>query len=568
MQDKNHIYNYSVLPQWQQFPRIEFSLANLVQSLSDQAKESLQCGSGRITSQTKTDLKRIASFNDPLIDSILYRETTPLIDSSSPYFWSIDQLASNPYTSLCSWLQAYNAMLDNKSIVSLSEFSEFHQSTLYLLCVCIPATATHPYFNPSEVYEHLYRAFVRTSKAFLALKESYPPIIQNDDGNGTVDATTVEFTVYDPYLVHKREWHFVDVNVVNAMREVFEKHLQADEDPASENEDPAFEDDLNDLAHTLLTLFEKNAKASYLLPFICTKLFTEYLHSTSYLNSEDSQSTTVNINGFACDELYSYETFKRLLNRHHSKLKDDTSEHPIIAFMQDAVRVLYNYESSRPELSASDLLTQIDANWLALSLYGSRRYFADPQICSHYSGLTLPILLRHLYDCQNNTLLLNTDWLLSLAKVSNLTFKSDNTTNKLRELCLNALEELEDRSDSEDWKSELATLIFTPELWTSATLSDTAPASSTLVKRINECINKVAAFLKKRKEDPKVANTVVRLSGIMYLFNPALEALHHYLNNLATPEEQHILFQDLISVDKLIKGEIESYCDECAELFK
>ena len=111
--------------------------------------------------------------------------------------------------------------------------------------------------------------------------------------------------------------------------------------------------------------------------------------------------------------------------------------------MQDAVSLIYEIgmlEAKEPEHLIMD---QVNTNWLTLCLFGTRRYFSDPNMCLQFCDLTLPILLQDLFEDEehNGQKWLDMNWLYRLAKCQLLEFE-DATWKKLRKAGVFEFEEM------------------------------------------------------------------------------------------------------------------------------
>lgn len=561
MNHNTNTYNYELLPQWQLLSKakdcvsIETQFLELVNSLYQQKIRTLLCGSGNELKPTYDELntlhQQLRNDNDSFWRSPPLDEWLDMADfmkpvhekDLSPLFWKVYLLASKPHESLSSWLHAFN-VADSDADKSLADFYAFHQSTLYLLSTCIPGTERQPYFNPLVIEQHLYHAFVQTSRAYCALKKAYPPIYASYYNNG-LPAAKETLVVYDPYLFEDSDWYFINDadsdDIKNQLFQLFKSHFEKNDLPFNENV-------LTPLVAELTNIVKQNAKACYLFPFICTKLFVKCINLNVNLDKKSSQKCNPNIHDLLCDELYSYEPLPRLSAQHHRKIHADPiffadeKSHPIIAFMQDAVCLAFKYGTFKAQKSKTEVMTQINTNWLALSLYGSGRFFSDPQICFHYCDLTLPILLKQLYSGGDGGLKLYTEWLLSLAGVSNVEFKLNITTTALDDAFIKAIEDIEQQHASDKWKDQLASYAFNSQFWEDSKLVVPSPDALGIAQKINVFMGDVVTILKKKGESPKNLSAIVRIACIRYLFKPIVAALYEYLSMLSRPDEQKCIF--------------------------
>ena len=290
-----------------------------------------------------------------------------------------------------------------------------------------------------------------------------------------------------------------------------------------------------------------NNKVNYLFPFVCAKLFAELLCYKS--NSQCKENSPLRLGkhqiSMIKDELYNYEVVERLIDKHQRKILDDSiflsnqENHPVIVFMQDAVSLIYEIgmlEAKEPEHLIMD---QVNTNWLTLCLFGTRRYFSDPNICLQFCDLTLPILLQDLFEDEehNGQKWLDMNWLYLLAKCQLLEFE-DATWKKLSKA---GVFEFEEMLTSIAWKNQLANYVSNSSIWNESGLTE---QSSEFQKEINDIAQKIsvaADILRERNEAAELAVPVIRNALIFHLVDPILDDLLEFLEILSTPEEQRRL---------------------------
>lgn len=555
-------YDPNIMPHQQGASEIEENLIKKVATLYKQETRVLLCGSRYRVVSAKELQDRKQIFQEKSNPSMLrYREAGgfyPEYDheeniqsfeklkkrlqctEDGSYLWAIDELARNPYKALQSWHQVYENAFKTPSTVSLEEYFSFCESTIYLLCLCVPNASGDPRFNPMQIQQYLCDSLWHTQVAFLNLMDAYPPVSRSSTykkTGGVCVTRKSEFLISDPVLHTEVVWYLPPKILINRMKSLFKKHLKQ----AGIQMD---HDDFESLMKNISDLVMCNNKVNYLFPFVCTKLFAELLCYKS--NSQGKENSPLCLGkhqiSMIKDELYNYEVVERLIDRHQRKILDDSiflsnqENHPVIAFMQDAVSLIYEIgmlEAQEPEHLIMD---QINTNWLTLCLFGTRRYFSDPNICLQFCDLTLPILLQGLFEDKESRgkKRLDKEWLYRLAKCQPLEFE-DATWKNLNKA---GVFEFEEMLTSIAWKNQLANYVFNPSLWNESGLTEQSSEFQKEIDDIAQKISVAADILRERNEAAELAVPAIRNALLFHLVDPILDDLLEFLEILSTPEKQ------------------------------
>lgn len=562
-------YDPNLLPQWQGPSQIEEDFIRLVQRLYEQETNSLLYGSEYkevndelLSKRRQVLLERanplmlryifpdepsfghednIDSFSkmkEDLIDP--FESTKP--EQAVSLSWDIDYLARNPYKALLSWKCTFDKYLESyknsSAVIQPRTHDAFHMSTLYLLCMFIPGTHNDATFNPMQILDPLDSAFAAESKAFWTIPDVYPPIAPGFGGKSTKDISNV--VIYDYTMHGKSVWHAPSDYGKRAGRQlynIFRKHIKI-------NGLEMDEECLDGLIQYIVGLSTQNGKVYYLLPFICAKTFSLLLCG----NISESEIE---------ESLYSYETLDRLFNNHHRKVQSDDiyysdeSKHPVINFMLDIVSLCYKIEMTAPKKLGDEptgdikleynrpeheIMNQINTNWMILYLYGNRRLFNNPCICSYFCGLRLPVFLRMLFDDKEDSedLCLDVSWLFALARMSD---EHGLPAEDLAKLSADFKQELDKMSQSTPrWNEQLSEYIFDPSMWDDNSLKASSTEFKTQIDKINKLIKNAHMFLEQYGEGDDTPSMIVRGICISYLFEPIIDGLEYYLENLASLE--------------------------------
>ena len=555
-------YDPNIMPHQQGASEIEENLIKKVATLYKQETRVLLCGSRYrvVSAKELQDRKQIfQEKSNPFM--LRYREAGgfyPEYDheeniqsfeklkkrlqctEDGSYLWAIDELARNPYKALQSWHQVYENAFKTPSTVSLEEYFSFFESTIYLLCLCVPNASGDSRFNPMQIQQYLCDSLWHTQVAFLNLMDAYPPVSRSSTykkTGGVCVTRKSEFLISDPVLHTEVVWYLPPKILINRMKSLFKKHLAQ----AGIQMD---HDDFESLMKNISDLVMCNNKVNYLFPFVCTKLFAELLCYKS--NSQGKENSPLCLGkhqiSMIKDELYNYEVVERLIDRHQRKILDDSiflssqENHPVIVFMQDAVSLIYEIgmlEAQEPEHLIMD---QVNTNWLTLCLFGTRRYFSDPNICLQFCDLTLPILLQGLFEDEEHDgqKWLDMNWLFYLDKCPPVAFEYA-TWKKLSKA---GVFEFEEMLTSIAWKNQLANYIFNPSVWNESGLT---VQSSEFQKEIDDIAQKIsvaADILRERDEGAELAVPAIRNALLFHLVDPILDDLLEFLEILSTPEKQ------------------------------
>lgn len=575
-------YDPNLLPQWQGPSQIEGDFIHLVQRLYEQETNSLLCGSAykdaddKILSEKRQalleyepsfdfedNIKSFSEMKENLIDP--FESTNP--EQAVSFSWDIDCLAQNPYKALLSWQRTFDKYLgsyeDSSVIIQQQTYYAFHKSTLYLLCMFIPHTHNDATFNPMQIFEPLQSAFIAESKAFWTIPDVYPPIEPGFGAKSTKDISDV--IVYDYGVGRKLVWCVPSnyrKHIEKPLFNIFKKHIKI-------NRLEIDEEYLKESISYIMELSGQNGKVYYLLPFVCTKAFAQLFCG----NASESEIE---------ESLYSYEVLGRLFNNHHRKIQSDDIyysdeyKHPVIAFMLDVVSLCYQIEMTVPEKledekagdvkleykwSEHEIMNQINTNWMILYLYGNGRLFNNPCICSHFCELRLPVFLRTLFYNKEDLedLCLDSSWLFSVAHISDEHGLTRKDFDKFYTDCKQKLEEMSQSTPT--WNEQLAKYIFDPSMWEDNSLRASSTEFQTQIDKINELINEAHALLvleQYDKEDTDTPSAIVRGICISYLFEPIINGLEYYLENLASFETFWPLVFQLWPWHPLRKEDIDS----------
>lgn len=555
-------YDPNIMPHQQGASEIEEKLIKKVAILYEQETRVLLCGSryGVVSAKELQDRKQIfQEKSNPFM--LRYREAGvfyPEYDheeniqsfeklkkrlqctEDGSYLWAIDELARNPYKALQSWHQVYENAFKTPSTVSLEEYFSFCESTIYLLCLCVPNASGDSRFNPMQIQQYLCDSLWHTQVAFLNLMDAYPPISRSSTykkTGGVCVTRKSEFLISDPVLHTEVVWYLPPKILINRMKSLFKKHLAQ----AGIQMD---HDDFESLMKNISDLVMCNNKVNYLFPFVCTKLFAELLCYKS--NSQGKENSPLCLGkhqiSMIKDELYNYEVVERLIDRHQRKILDDSiflsnqENHPVIAFMQDAVSLIYEIgmlEAQEPEHLIMD---QVNTNWLTLCLFGTRRYFSDSNICLQFCDLTLPILLQNLFEDEehNGQKWLDMNWLFYLDKCPPVEFEYA-TWKKLSKA---GVFEFEEMLTSIAWKNQLANYVFNPSVWNESGLTEQSSEFQKEIDDIAQKISVAADILRERNEAVELAVPAIRNALLFHLVDPILDDLLEFLEMLSTPEKQ------------------------------
>ena len=181
-------------------------------------------------------------------------------------------------------------------------------------------------------------------------------------------------------------------------------------------------------------------------------------------------------------------------------------------------------------------MNQINTNWLTLCLFGTRRYFSDPNICLQFCDLTLPILLQGLFEDKESRgkKRLDKEWLYRLAKCQPLEFE-DATWKKLSKA---GVFEFEEMLTSIAWKNQLANYVFNPSVWNESGLTEQSSEFQKEIDDIAQKISVAADILRERNEAAELAVPAIRNALLFHLVDPILDDLLEFLEMLSTPEKQ------------------------------
>ena len=399
-----------------------------------------------------------------------------------------------------------------------------------------------------QIQKCLYHKFDQFRAAYNQTLDMYPPVRRNATANidenptaqdeSSVQHTRSTFKVYDFLLKKDVSWYSFSDETRVTVNELFDKHLS--------NNDIQIAPDLYELLISKLwELAKDNNKAHYLFPFICTKIFAEILswHSGKRDKRNPKQSFEYHI----LEELYNYESFDRLYDTHQRRLLNNkwffanSYSHPVIAFMQDIVAIVYKVGITEAKMPRYMIANQLDTNWFILYLFGNHRYFDDPYICLQFCDLTLPLLLQHLFEDEENSgqLSLRPDWLYALANAQELDIKPA-TWHSLSKA---GIFDFASILISSDWKMKLAQYLFDSRVWEASKLNISLPEFQRQIDDINSKISNAADLLKKKNEDIDMAAPIVRNMLISRLFHPILDDMEEFLNILLTPELQWMLLR-------------------------
>ena len=450
--------------------------------------------------------------------------------------WKIDDLTRKPYEVLSSWHQEFEKIFKSSSTIDQQEYELFCNITIYLLCLCIPGASEDPRFNPMQIHQYIYQAFKTTQNAFFQMQAVYPPVKRNASTaiDGNVDlAAKPDFMVYDPFLQTESAWYSLPDRTLDRIKEIFKRHLEQIGVHISG-------DNFESLISEIVELATNNGKVTYLLPFVCTKIFAEILRFEPDMHGE--QGLDQHLEDRLQEEVYNYEVFERLFDSHQRRIMKDEffsaepNAHPVIAFMQDIVALIYEIGMTVAKKPEYMIMNQINTNWLTLCLFGTRRYFSDSNICLQFCDLTLPILLQNLFEDEehNGQKWLDMNWLFYLDKCPPVEFEYA-TWKKLSKA---GVFEFEEMLTSIAWKNQLANYVFNPSVWNESGLTEQSSEFQKEIDDIAQKISVAADILRERNEAVELAVPAIRNALLFHLVDPILDDLLEFLEMLSTPEKQ------------------------------
>jgi len=293
-----------------------------------------------------------------------------------------------------------------------------------------------------------------------------------------------------------------------------------------------------------------NARARYLLPFVCAKLFADVVLRES-VGSAIREAVT-------CEPKFVEEIEKQLrkehssvdiLRKHHriklvnEEIRQLTETHPLILFMQDISAFTFETENILLQMPEYMIQKQINTNWLALYLFGKEGYFDDPNFCSRYSELTLPILLRLLFRDEDNETGehcdFNMKWLIRQANIENVELRRHKEYRDLYDMVSGTLDKIESSMvpDVREWKKELCRWIYNDKLWTIDGITDLEPPYQGVAQELRRLNANVKEFLRRKHVRKARCIPIIRHDCMRWLVDDILENIRDILERWSSLNE-------------------------------
>ena len=442
----------------------------------------------------------------------------------------------NPCLALLAWKEICDQIVDDgKAIIDEEGIPAFWHSTILLLCFFIENMSPD---DPAlaSVASVLNDAFDEYYYAFRALTMTYPPIL-NDEANRFIKREK------EPELYLGEEYRMPDFpcdeddenSLAVKLRSIFKKHL--DHAGCRISEDLA-----DDIWYNLTGGLHDSDRTRYLLPFVCTKLYAAIaLRLQGGFNLRKLEYVDDALEDVITSELKNYKTLTDLERTHRkAKLYDESiyhlkESHPLILFMQDMISLIYDEEIINLKMPEHVVQQQINANWLALYLFGMKEYFDDPLACSYYSDMTLPILLPILFGDEEDNVTLCYDWLFGNTSIENVEFRRDTEIQTLWTMSMERLDAIaKNVGDLSAWRKQLSFFIYDDALWQADGLTVDSAEYQKEIELLNQLHHDVAAFLSKIHKAKSNATHIVRMSCIEWIVHDARISLCDVLEELCS----------------------------------
>ena len=471
--------------------------------------------------------------------------------------WDIDKLISNPLEAFSSWCEAYEKFkdlmeADNPFPIDINEWFSFLATSIYLLCLFIPGKYNENY-NPLEMAKTLMDSLETTYVAFSDLSLLYPQLSRIETTSQEIMYMSMELD--NRYRIPMLGKWFVEDNseLAKALYIIYKRNIYSNDLKCSDRT-------IGYLAKELARLFSSDVRLTYYLPFICTKIFAQIFYDSEWKTREskekDDRETEKQFKIYLEEIECSFETYKRLFDSHQKKAGNDylfdlnSNDHPLIRFMQDICTLAYQIGLFHHEMKEISVMDQINTNWLTLYMFGRRRYFDNPCICSEFCDLTLPILMNHLFKQDEE----DDPGFLWVVAILNQPYNEPTDPEWFDGLDDSVefkwvLFDIED----DEWRKVLVHSLFDPHMWCGTCLNEELLIKyPRQVTNINSAISKIFMKLKAdydEEEDTliEMASIVVRTKCTLSILFPMLEQLlGDFKSYLDAPERQAALFRNYV----------------------